>query len=58
MIKQIIHDYIHCTQMEFLFKHPFVVLGLIAVVFGVGCIALTVQGKIQDKKKNDQTTNS
>jgi len=56
MIKQIIHDYIHCTQMEFLFKHPFVVLGITVGIFGAGCIALIVQEKIRNKKKNDPTT--
>ena len=58
MIKQIIHDYIHCTQMEFLLKHPFVVLGMTVIIFGAGYIVLTVQEKIRNKKKNDPTTNS
>ena len=30
-LKQIISDYTHLTQMEFLIKHPFVVIGMCAV---------------------------
>jgi hypothetical protein len=58
MIKKIIYDYIHCTQMEFFFEHLFVVLGMTVIIFGAGYIALTIQEKIRNKKKNDQTTNS
>ena len=30
-MKQIISDYIHLTQMEFLIKHPFVIIGVFVV---------------------------
>ena len=30
-MKEIIYDYIHCTEMEFLIKHPFVILGSFVV---------------------------
>lgn len=30
-MKQIIYDYIHCTDLEFLIKHPFVTLIPVAI---------------------------
>jgi hypothetical protein len=34
-MKEIISDYIHCTNMEFIIKHPLVVLGSILVIIEV-----------------------
>ena len=31
-MKQIISDFIHLTQMEFLIKHPFVIIGMFVVM--------------------------
>ena len=31
-MKQILSDYIHLTQMEFLIKHPFVIIGMFVVM--------------------------
>ena len=30
-MKQIIYDYIHCTDLEFLIKHPFITLIPVAI---------------------------
>ena len=32
-MKQILSDYVHLTQMEFLIKHPFVIIGEFVVFF-------------------------
>lgn len=34
-MKEIISDYIHCTNMEFIIKHPLVMLGSILVIIAV-----------------------
>lgn len=34
-MKEILNDYIHLTQMEFLLKHPFVVIGIWACAVGL-----------------------
>lgn len=34
-MKEVIYDYIHCTEMEFLIKHPFVIVGLLIIFIGL-----------------------
>lgn len=45
-MKEIIHDFIHCTEMEFLIKHPFVIVGLFIILVGLyALIDLIRRGK-------------
>lgn len=44
-MKQIISDYIHCTQTEFLLKHPFVVLGMLATFIIAFLIVDYIKGR-------------
>ena len=46
-MKQIVSDYIHCTEMEFLIKHPFVIIG----VFVVFVLIMELIWYIQKRKK-------
>ena len=46
-MKQILSDYIHLTQMEFLIKHPFVIIGM----FVVSVLIMELIWFIQKRKK-------
>ena len=46
MMKQILNDFVHMTQMEFLLAHPLV----IGCILAVGLIALYVAMRIKNKK--------
>ena len=46
-MSEIINDFIHMTQMEFLISHPFIVLGLVAFF----CVLIVIVGFLKDKRK-------
>lgn len=50
-MKEIINDFIHCTQMEFLIQHPYVygltIFVMAIIVFGIEAIT----DYFRDKKK-------
>lgn len=47
-MKELINDYIHCTELEFLIKHPFAVLIASAAI---ALIALCLDYWLRGKKK-------
>lgn len=50
-MKQILYDYIHLTQMEFLLKHPIVVLATFFIIYATGVVLLHIQEKKKAKRK-------
>lgn len=53
-MNQIIYDYIHMTQMEFLIQHPFVNCLVLGVVYGVWELISFIQKKKKEKKNGKQ----
>ena len=51
-MKEIIYDYIHCTQMEFMIKHPFVILGIVVVTVVLMLLELHFKKKDWSDKKH------
>ena len=49
-MKQIISDYIHCTEMEFLIKHPFVIIGFFVVMILIWELVWFIQNQKRKKK--------
>lgn len=44
-MKQIIQDYIHLTQMEFLLAHPFIAVGIPLIIVAFIYIQIKYRGK-------------
>jgi len=42
-MKQIIQDYIHLTQMEFLLAHPFIAVGIPLIIVAVAFIYIQIK---------------
>ena len=53
MIRQIISDYIHMTQGEFLMAHPLVIIGMLAVFYAVLSVIWHIRDKRAKKRKED-----
>jgi len=47
MIKEVVNDYVHLTEMEFLIKHPLVVIG----TFAVFVVIMLFIWSFKDKRK-------
>ena len=53
-MKQIVYDYIHLTQMEFLLEHPIVVLATFVVIGAIWWVADDIMTKRRQRQREEQ----